>query len=540
MADIEKYKQNEIVKQKVETDFGIDGLNIGDIFINPSDSYIAIKVIDIEFDDQHYPNSDVEHKLWVRYQRTENYDLSAWETEIRRYTYGDFKHYWYNRGIRVKVGQNVSDYLEKAKKLMAGELDADFFGDSDTDSTLHETALISKNAKGNLLTLQHSLEEKKKNAELIQAFVSIEMEKKKRELEAIRQKMHGVIEVFKKKISKIMRVITTIELYLGIDEELFQIQEGELAHKDTPISFRQAVLYMDEETGHWLHGGLDFTDIEWFDEWLIKDGNYKKILPEEKGLIVFRPRRYHKDYGDDACYNASMNRENDYRTYLLIRNGECLYRVYTDNIVILPRLFPKRDELQKLMEEIQKENISSWDEEKKKDKIDDLVHQYKKRAFLMQGLFDRTEVFHPLPVEKINLFDMSNLDGKVNFIYDDEATLPSGRLSFWDWHKKINSKIGKGSRVLVTGFNRRNDSVQDRIYYYCNEYRLPSPPPVGIYEVEEYPVVRTDKLYQADFEKQKLIWESEGIEYKIMDVHKNGHIINWNRDDKNKIGRAHV
>jgi hypothetical protein len=220
-----------------------------------------------------------------------------------------------------------------------------------------------------------------------------------------------------------------------------------------------------------------------------------------------------------------MNQENKYRTYLLIRNGECLYRVYTENIVILPRLFPKRDELQKLMEEIQKENLRSWDEEKKKDNIDDLVHQYKKRAILLQGLVDRTDVFHPLPVDKINIFDMSNLEGKVNFIYDDEATLPSGRLSFWDWHKEINSKIGKGSRVLITGFDGKNDEVKDRIYYYTTNYV--SPPSVGIYEVEEYLHKGTKSMKRSDFENLKVEWDKRGIKYEITNVREKVYHINY-------------
>jgi hypothetical protein len=532
MSKITKYEQNELIKKHLIDDLGVDSLNVGEIFINPSDSRIAIKITGVEFEDHNYANQDICGKIYILYQETENYELSAWETQVKRFSYNDFKIYWYDRSVRVRVGQNVADYLDKARKMMSGELDVTSLSDTDTDSTLqNEYALISKNSKTNLTTLQNSLEEKKKHAELIQAFVSIEMEKKKRELDAIRQKMYGVIEVFKKKIGRIMRVITTIELYLGIDEELFQIQEGELAPQDTPISFRQAVLYMDEEIGHYENGGLDFTDIKWFDEWLIKDSNYKKLLPELKGLVVFRPRRYDKDYGSDPRYNAAMNRENMYRTYLLIRNGDCLFRVYTENIVILPRLFPKRDELQKLMLEIQKENMSSWEEEKKKDNIDDLLHQYKKRAILMQGLIDRTEVFHPLPVEKVNLFDMENLEGKVNFIYDDEAALPSGRLTFWDWHKKINSKIGKGSRVLITSVSKRDRDVKDRIYYYCNEYNTPDMPSTGIYEVEEYLHKDTISYNQSEFEKKKEIWDANGTPYTIIHTRKNAHIINWDKNE---------
>jgi hypothetical protein len=523
--ELDKYHQNEIIKSTIEKELGTDGLAVGDIFINPSSSTIAVKITSITFKDNKYQNQDPAYKVIIGYKETANYELTDWEEEKHEDFY-NFNYFHVKNSIRVKCGEDISQYLDKAKKVMSGELSIETLNDDNTDNSLNsETSIISKDSKTNLTTIQNSLEEKKKNAELIQAFVSIEMEKKKRELEQVRQKLNGVIEVFKKKISKIMRVITTIELYLGIDEELFQIQEGELAPKETPISFRQAVLYMDEEIGHWKNGGLDFTNIDWFDQWLVKDENFKKLLPEEKGLVVFRPRRYDKDYGSDPHYNASMNQENKYRTYLLIRNGECLYRVYTENIVILPRLFPKRDELQKLMEEIQKENLRSWDEEKKKDNIDDLVHQYKKRAILLQGLVDRTDVFHPLPVDKINIFDMSNLEGKVNFIYDDEATLPSGRLSFWDWHKEINSKIGKGSRVLITGFDGKNDEVKDRIYYYTTNYV--SPPSVGIYEVEEYLHKGTKSMKRSDFENLKVEWDKRGIKYEITNVREKVYHINY-------------
>lgn len=532
--DLEKYSEkNDLIKSKIEQDFGIGGLEVGDIFIEVSSySDIAVKVTKIEYEeDERYKDSDIEYKIKISYRETNNWELTEWEERERTSNYHDFKYHHINGSTRVKNGENVSDYRDKAQKIMSGEINIDSLNDTDTDNTMNnESAIISKNSKTNLLSLQNNLEEKKRNAELIQAFVSIEMEKKKRELEKVRQKLNGVIDVFKKKIGKIMRVITTIELYLGIDEELFQIQDGELAPAETPICFRQAVLYMDEEIGHYEHGGLDWTNIDWFDNWLIENENYKKLLPEEKGLVVFRPRRNDKDYGNDARYNEAMNRENKYRTYLLIRNGECLYRVYTENIVILPRLFPKRDELQKLMAEIQKENLSSWDEEKKKDNLDDLLHQYKKRAILMQGLIDRTEVFHPLPVDKINMFDMENLDGKVIFIYDDEATLPSGRLKFWDWHKQINDKIDKGSRVLLTNFNKREYGMSGRIYYYCNEYNEPASPPRGIYEVEEYFAEETKEFKKSIFEEMKLEWDKRGIEYKVIETRKEAYIVNWQDD----------
>lgn len=310
------------------------------------------------------------------------------------------------------------------------------------------------------------------------------MEKRKAEMSKIMSELGGVLTEFKKKIKKIMQVIATIELYLGINEELFQIQDGERAPSTKPITFRQQVLYMDEEIGHWKNGGLDYTNIDWFDRWLVENDNYKDIVPEPKCLVVFRPRRNAKEY-NDAWENDTKNRENKFRTYLLIRNGDCLYRIYTENITILPRLFPRRKELEALMDSINAENLKGYSEQERAEKADSALFEYKRRAILMQGLIDRSDVFHPLPAEKVNIFQLEELGDKVRFIYDDEATLPSGRLSFHDWRKEINSKIAKGSRVMITGKYDSRD-VRERIFFYVNDVNTPPSPNFGVYEVEEY------------------------------------------------------
>ncbi len=87
---------------------------------------------------------------------------------------------------------------------------------------------------------------------------------------------------------------------------------------------------MDEEVATTENDGLDFQDVDIFDGWLMENGNYKTLLPEPKGVIVFRPRRNRKDYGD-AYENLAKNPYN-MMTYLLIRNGDCLYRIYSEKI----------------------------------------------------------------------------------------------------------------------------------------------------------------------------------------------------------------
>jgi hypothetical protein len=212
-----------------------------------------------------------------------------------------------------------------------------------------------------------------------------------------------------------MRVITSIELYLGVDEELHQIQEGEKAPATAPIHFRQMVLFIDEEVGVWEDGGLDFRDIGVFDEWLVKDQNYKKLIPERKGLLALRPRRYSKDYGKDSgAWGIMMNDNNRHMTYFLMRNGENLYRIFTEKITVPDRLFPLRTEMADLQKKLEKEH---WEDNK--EKIENSLYRYKNLALLMQGLIDRTEIFHPLPMPEIQLFKLhlSDPEGQVCQVY---------------------------------------------------------------------------------------------------------------------------
>ena len=241
------------------------------------------------------------------------------------------------------------------------------------------------------------------------------------------------------KLSKVRRVLGIIELYLGVNEEIIQIQEGEKADIKYPICFRQQVLYMDEEVGDPENQGLDFSKIDQFDDWLTKDKNYIKLVPEPKGVVVIRPRRRDKNYGGGWFENAVMNAENK-KTYILIRNGENIYRIYAE-IVIHPRLFPLKAEMQKLMEDIAKDGIDKEEAEKE-------VLNYKRNMLMLQGLLDRTEIFKPLP-HPVQIHDAKTHDNLIKFIYDGEASLTAGRMYYKDWKEKINKQIKRGTRICM-------------------------------------------------------------------------------------------
>lgn len=398
-------------------------------------------------------------------------DIDTYEIQSERWSnelIDDFLKHYSNSYI-----PDIEEYKTQAQKILfedkAFEVDKNPLK-SDND----EYALVHKANKAVLNSIHAELELQHKRVEIVRNICSIMVQKKRNELDQIRRKLDEQLSVFQKEMGKIMKVIGMIELYLGIEEELYQLQEGIPADIDTPLSLRQLVLYADQELGNCDDGGIDYSQLNLFDEWLVKDQNYKILLPEERGIVALKPRRYAKEYNDNLtnAINNEWNRE----TYFLIRNGENIYRVFTQHIQVGETMFPKRDELQKLM------SIASGQ--------DKLMDAYMKFMLFLQGLLDRTSIFEPIePGIKVSDIEQS----KIQLIYDGEMTLSDGRLSFNEWRKKINENVGRGSRIVLIPRTERY-SVRDNYWYnksegflkyYNNEYSCPTKPSPGLYVVEE-------------------------------------------------------
>lgn len=473
-TSVKKYEQlPDVLRKKLEE--ANESFSVGDMFFTErGDTVIRIREIKQQ--------KDYDGKSWyVFYDHATTWSASTWSS----YGSSEFDKFlkYVTEGTYTKITRPLKEVMDEANKVISGEISIKVYQQNEFANAMNsETALIGRSSKEGLIAIQNALVEKKKTAELIHKAVTWEMEKRKQELENIRQNLYGVVAKFQKQVEKIMRVINTIELYLGIEEELYQILKGEPAPAETPISFRQLVLFIDEEVGSHIDGGLDFRSIDQFDEWISEPAHLNIVLPEKKGVVVLNPRRHNKEYNDDWL-NVHWNVPNKLHTYILIRNGDNVYRIFTEKITIRGRLFPRKKELQQLYDRMLKE---SWD--RNKEKIEDEMYQYKNRAMLLQGLLDRTEVFHPLPVERLNLLKLEENEKYVNFIYDAEDALPSGKKSFIEWKASINSKIGHGSRILITsGADATGGKYgSDRIYFECNEYNYPRRPNMGVYEVEEY------------------------------------------------------
>ena len=360
--------------------------------------------------------------------------------------------------------------------------------ESEEQEVSDSTDLMVMNDKKYLETVKTGIERRSQHLEAKSRVLHSLMEAKRSEL-------YGIMQVFEKQIKKIRRVIATIELYLGINEDIVQLQEGPSALMEEPIHIRQQILFMDEEVGNPddLRGGKDgwdFQNIEDFEKWLVIDNHYDKLLPEKKGIVVLCVRRRDKHYSENAWTNSYMNIPNK-NTFFLMRNGDNIYCIWAD-LNVGRRFFPLRTEIQVIFDELNSDK-HMWDSDK--EKIEDTLYFYKRNFILMQGLIERTTMFHPLAFEGFNVLKPESYGEYVNFIYDDEAALPSGKLSYKQWKEQLNKGIQRGSRIYVsrwapgTGGMDRNSGISssdsDRLVttqWVRETYDAPSP---GMYTVEE-------------------------------------------------------
>lgn len=567
MSDIVKRESKELsttVEHKVANS-DIQGLKVGAIYISQEGTEIRkitrleiekrqnwektrAKAKEIEADFRSDEAAVYDDALKIYYVEDKNWEATEWEERERWHWEDEWDKYRKNY-VRLADGKSIQDYIEESKKVISGEKSLESYQDTSMNSGGAE--LIHLGSKEHLETMSKGLAEHQNKVQLIKNFVTRDLARQKAHLDKIKSELGLIVQDFENKIKKINRVIHTIELYLGIKEDIVQIQEGGNAPQAEPICFRQKVLFMDEEVGDPRTDGqgLDFREISAFDDWLCSHDNYKKVMPEVKGVMVFRVRREKKEYSDNPFINTMMNKEN-FKTYILIRNGDNLYRIWAD--INIGRLFPKKTELIDMQEEAMKAGSgygedSTYGKGKKQEainKVEDTYLQYQKHIILLQGLIDRTQIFQPLEAA-IKLTDPAIHDsGLVRFIYDDEIALGDGQEQWRDFLKRTNENIGIGSRVVVCKKQRKGDLDASKRYdqryatWKDSDYSLPDTPNKGLYLVEKYKYEAEVRVQREDgstgWEKMKL--EDPCIRYNPKDEIWNS----WDRWDSGHERKVRV
>ena len=381
--------------------------------------------------------------------------------------------------------EKFSYYLGYRYKIHHGSLDElkadafDYINTPQSDSTQTPVTGTEMILVGDIDYQQKKRELviKRQSQEALMSYVTHIMEQKRWELQDYVKKMN-------KEIERVTKIIWTIELYLGLKEELVLLKDGLVVSDLEPIHMMQELLYMDEEVGDPTNDGVDVRNVDLFYDWMLnysnyfKCNNYELLLPYPKCMRIMRIRRNKKAY-EDSWTSAAMNREN-MRTFLFIRNGEKIYKIET-NIRFGEKLFPSNTELMDIFDKKDDWGRDLSKEAKEKEFTDEM-DRYKRNLVIMQGLIDRTMVFGNL-AGRVNFLTNDSLEkGDIVYHYDAERgnILTDGGISFTEKIKQGRKNIVEGTQVLFKRFSEAKEYKDGRfIKYYRN---FPEYPTSGRYE----------------------------------------------------------
>lgn len=325
-----------------------------------------------------------------------------------------------------------------------------------------------------------------------------EIEKKMLELEKRKQELNSQIAEMEKWLKGKYRIICAYETYLGTKEEVVELI-GEGKTSDKPIHLYQAVRFMDEEYGivnlenitettYVKMDDFDYKNIGLFDNWITK--NYKMFIPSERGIVMWRIKRHGKDYGDKwenmICngYNANC--------YFLIRNGERLYRIFSDVSSEDDTMFPTEEQLIRAGKR--------WNEEKGFDRetFEENILPWKYIILAIQGILDRTDILGTDCQFKFNLLCGFYDEEKIVLVRDKERINAIGDNTMPRWYNYIKENRKKtkiGDRIIITDlFGAKSIYVRDTndhdfIYQHhmtWNRRWVGIPNRSKVYEIKDY------------------------------------------------------
>lgn len=266
-------------------------------------------------------------------------------------------------------------------------------------------------------------------------------------------RVERVLAPLKATVKRIEAAIFSVNLYLGREEEVVLLRDGESAPADTPIGLRQLVLYMDEEMAAVApEGGFKPTDIETFDEWLLADpAHLDQVLPEAKGIVALRPRRKEPRYGRELTNDELKAMR---RTYWLVRNGERVYRTVT-LLELNDRVLPYTHEMTRLFMRDRDGRLEplkpgSHDWERAQGAAADREETYMRVGLVLEGLLHRTPMFHPLPEHGVSFLDPRFVEaGIVRYITDADGLIGTGSEPFDKWRRRLAGDLQPGMRIVL-------------------------------------------------------------------------------------------
>ncbi len=311
-------------------------------------------------------------------------------------------------------------------------------------------------------------------------------------------------EGMKKVIGKIEDRVFNVELYAGLVEQVVMCRDGEPAPTGEKIRLLQRRHYMDEEClAHYEVGGMEMKDIKAFDRWICKKKNLERLLPFPRCAVAFRVRRNAK-WRDGWSISDFLQifhlQEEDKITFLYMRNGDRVYRLQTQiefgeqlfpdirqlrpNDVIWAKVWSNGGVKEMITEGEYIEKKTRWETEEaerkrqyneapREDKwrfrghgwndlddyspfnhtnvyYDDIsaeiqgkLKKHNRIALILQGILDRSPVFHPHPPWQI--WTEEGFHQALELVHDDSFALTSGPPpDFEAYRKRLNLQLKPG------------------------------------------------------------------------------------------------
>ena len=422
-----------------------------------------------------------ERGLWECENISDNYNIQVKsDNTLKEY------YVWLQNGDNLTELMGLAQMLtdgrgEEVAQMITGELNntpSDSESLMATESPEHIAALLDTSER-----LQNKLQE-------VHLIAKCMIETRKRDMEMMLRSMDGQLAAMKEKVGNLIKVITILNLYTGNTVEVNQIADGETADPKEPLTLRQRILFMDEELCVHLDHEADYQDIPLFFEWLKEPANRDIIVPEQRCAVCLKPKRFNMDYRSrDALYDNLRNQWNKH-TYIVIRNGEKLFWLESEDLEVFEWAFPHSD-IQEEYEKRIKEN-PHWKESIIKES-ESVSYRVTKYMTFLQGLLDqREDIIGPVK----NRPNFLKLQG-VELIRDDENLIGTGLKPWSKFKEEKNALIKRGTRILYIAGRKIKDGINSRPWntggehlgYYRSEYTEPAPPDTGIYHADTIEVV---------------------------------------------------
>ena len=472
------------------------------------------------------------------YKYLSDYNLSEYNYDLNKYVLKD--------GCYDKAEINI--YVEKetdeefVKTIKISELESFNFDDiekklsSKGQKTNTQEIVLLKDDTVKVYAENLPQEFKEGKIKTVKDFndCRMEIEKKMLELEKQKRELESQVKEMKKWIKAKYRVICAYETYLGTKEEVVElIGEGKTSNE--PIHLYQAVRFMDEEygivnlekiteTSNVEMNDFDYKNIDLFDKWITE--NYKMFIPSERGIVMWRIKRRGKDYGDRwenmVCngYNANC--------YFLIRNGERLYRIFSDVESKDNTMFPTEQQ------SIEAGKKWSMDEEFDQETFIENTLPWKYILIAIQGILDRTDILGTDCQFKTNLILGLYDKEKIVLVRDKERKDLIGDNTMPSWHNYLQENRNKtkvGDRIIITDlWGSKNHYIgntddSDFIYEHHMDWRrkfVGIPSRRKVYEIKDYDedwgykiLYFEERCYNDTKKKRTALWLSKDEFFNI-------------------------